>query len=306
MSLYSMLKSAGPSGFGYGSTAEQVTAGLELSGRTYLLTGSNSGLGLETLRVLGLRGAHVVAVARTVEKATAALTEAGSAGTPVACDLAEPASVRACVAAVNALGRPLDAVICNAGIMALPNLQRQHGFELQFFTNHIGHFILVNGLLDLLTPQGRVVMVSSGAHRAAPKTGIEFDNLEGQRSYHSWQAYGQAKLANLLFAKELSRRFEGSGRTANALHPGVIATNLFRHMNPVLRVLFGLAKPIMLKTPAQGAATTCYLAAHPDAAAITGQYFADCNAARPSKLAQDAALARQLWTTSETIVAGLA
>jgi NAD(P)-dependent dehydrogenase (short-subunit alcohol dehydrogenase family) len=304
MSLVSMLKRAGPNGFGYGSTAEDVTAGLDLRGRTYLLTGCNSGLGLETMRVLGLRGAHILAVARTVEKARTALAEVGATGTPLACELSEPDSVRACVAEVQQLGRPLDAIICNAGIMALPELQRQHGVELQFLTNHIGHFILVTGLLDALAPAGRVVMVSSGAHAAAPSEGIEFDNLDGARGYSSWRAYGQAKLANLLFAKQLARRFEGTTRTANAVHPGVIATNLSRHMNPAMRAAMAIAKPILLKTAAQGAATTCYIAVHPDASSISGEYFADCNPAKPSKPARDTALAQRLWTVSEQIVAG--
>jgi NAD(P)-dependent dehydrogenase (short-subunit alcohol dehydrogenase family) len=305
MSLVSLLKRAGANGFGYGSSAEDVTAGLDLHDRTYVLTGCNSGLGLETMRVLGLRGAHIVALARTAEKAETALASVGASGTPLACELSEPASVRACVAAVRALGRPLDAIICNAGIMALPELQRQHGFEAQFFTNHIGHFMLVTGLLDALAPTGRVVMVSSGAHQGAPREGIEFDNLDGARGYSAWRAYGQAKLANLLFATELARRFAGTKRTANAVHPGVIATNLGRHMSTALRVAVVVARPIFLKTIGQGAATTCYLAAHPDAASISGRYFADCNPATPSKPARDAALAERLWTVTEEIVAKL-
>jgi len=143
MSLVSMFKGKGPSGFGYGSTAEDVTAGLDLSGRTILLTGCNSGIGKDTLRVLAMRGAHVIAAARTVDKAQAACDEVGGETTPVACELSEPASVQACAEQVIGLGRPLDAILCNAGIMALPRLNQKFGYELQFFTNHIGHFILV-------------------------------------------------------------------------------------------------------------------------------------------------------------------
>lgn len=305
MSLVSILKGTGASGFGYGSTAEQVTAGLDLRGKTILLTGCASGLGLETMRVLGLRGAHIVAVARTVEKAEAARKAVAAEGTPLACDLSEPDAVRACVAAARALGRPLDAIVCNAGVMALPELQTKRGYELQFFTNHVGHFILVTGLLESLLPTGRVVMVSSGAHKTAPSAGIEFDNLDGAKGYGAWRAYGQTKLANLLFAKHLAKRLHGTGRVANALHPGVIATDLWRHLNPVARGAMGVAGVLGFKTVAQGASTTCYVAAHPDAAAISGEYFVDCNVAVPSKTARDAALAERLWRVSEEIVAGL-
>jgi WW domain-containing oxidoreductase len=138
-----------------------------------LLTGCNSGIGKEALRVLTKRGAHVIAAARTVEKAQAACDDVGGETTPVACELSEPASVQACARQVIELGRPLDAIICNAGIMALPKLNQKHGYELQFFTNHIGHFILVTSLLDTLTDNGRVVMVSSGAHNGAPPEGIQ-------------------------------------------------------------------------------------------------------------------------------------
>ena len=147
---------------------------------------------------------------------------------PVACELTDPASIMACVDLLEAEGVLLDGVICNAGIMAVPRLEQAFGYELQFFNNHVGHFILVTQLLDRLTEDARVVVVSSGAHRAAPKGGIEFDNLSGARGYRPSRAYGQSKLANLLFAKELARRFDGTARTANAVHPGVIHTNLGR------------------------------------------------------------------------------
>ncbi len=309
MSLLAMIKPKGPSGFGYGSTAEDVTAGLSLSGKTYLLTGCNSGLGLETLRVLTLRGAHVIAAARTPEKARAACASVKGPTTAVACELAEPGSVRACITAVKALNIPIDGIICNAGIMALPKLNRAYGYELQFFTNHIGHFILVTGLIDALAAGARVAVLSSRAHEGAPKGGIEFDNLSGEKGYSAWRAYGQSKFANLLFAKELARRFSGTARTANALHPGVIFdTNLTRSMN-VPRVIFnpvvGLSNLIVLKTIPQGAATQCYVATNPALAAVSGQYFVDCNIARPRADAEDPLLARRLWDVSEKIAAGL-
>jgi len=303
MSLVSMFKGKGPSGFGYGSTAEDVTAGLDLSGRTVLLTGCNSGIGKETLRVLAMRGAHVIAAARTLEKARAACDSVGGETTPIACELSDPASVLACAAEVIALGRPLDAVICNAGIMALPKLEQKHGYELQFFTNHIGHFILVTSLLDSLADKGRVVVVSSDAHNGAPSEGIEFDNLSGEREYGSWSNYGQSKLANLLFARQLAKRLEGTGKTANSLHPGVIHTNLARSMNPIAKVALAIAGPLVLKSAAEGAATQCYLAVHPSVEGVSGKYFADCNVSKSSSKGRDDALAEKLWVVSEKIAA---
>ncbi len=308
MSLVSMMRGKGPNGFGYGSTAEDVTEGLSLSGKTILITGCNSGLGLEATRVLAKRGARVIAAARTKEKAEAAADAVGIMADPVACELADPASVRACVAAVKAMGVKLDAVIANAGIMALPKLKQAFGIELQFFTNHIGHFMLVTGLLDALAENGRVVMLSSGAHMMAPKGGIEFDNLSGERNYKGWVAYGQSKMANLLFAKELARRFAGTARTANAVHPGVINTNLSRNMGwaPILRqAVFGLADILFFKTTPQGAATECYVAVNPKAASVNGAYLADCNVSKPRSDADDPALAKKLWEVSDEIVARL-
>jgi WW domain-containing oxidoreductase len=303
MSLVSMFKGKGPSGFGYGSTAEDVTEGLDLSGRTILLTGCNSGIGKETLRVLAKRGAHVIAAARTLEKAQAACNEVGGETTPVACELSEPASVQACAAQVIALGRPLDAIICNAGIMALPTLNQKFGYELQFFTNHIGHFILVTSLLDSLATKGRVVMVSSDAHHRAPREGIQFDNLTGEREYGALANYGQSKLANLLFANHLAKRLEGTGKTANSLHPGVIHTNLARSMNPIAKGALAIAAPLVLKSVAEGAATQCYLAVHPNVEGVAGKYFSDCNVGKSSRHGRDVEMAAKLWEVSEQIAA---
>jgi WW domain-containing oxidoreductase len=146
-------------------------------------------------------------------------------------------------------------------------------------------------------------MLSSGAHRAAPPGGIEFDNLSGVRGYTPWRAYGQSKIANLLFAKELARRFNGTQRTANAVHPGVIRTGLARHMNPAARGVFGLVGPLALKTIPQGAATEVYVAVSAATAGASGKYFADCNVAQPRPDAEDAALAAKLWEASEKIAA---
>jgi len=308
MSLVSLFKGNGPSGFGYGTTAEVVTQGLALKGKNFLVTGSTSGIGFETVRVLAQRGARVFATGRSKEKAAAAFARVPGVIVPVACELSEPSSVRACVATLKAEGVELHGIIANAGIMAVPTLELVHGYERQFFTNHIGHFLLVTGLLEELASKARVVMLSSAAHTMAPKAGIEFDNLAGQRSYGSWSAYGQSKLANLLFAKHLARRLsrDGKGVTANAVHPGVIMSGLQRGMPAVQRLSMAIAAPLAFKSIPEGAATQVYVATHPTLDDVSGEYFADCNIAQPNAHGRDVALAERLWQESERIVAQLA
>jgi NAD(P)-dependent dehydrogenase (short-subunit alcohol dehydrogenase family) len=284
--------------FGFESTAEEVTAGLDLSGKTYVVTGCNSGIGLETARVLTLRGAHVVGTARTREKAREAVPH----GTALECELSEPSSVRRCAAELRALDRPIDGIIANAGIMALPSPQAKYGLDLQFLTNHIGHFILVTESLEKLAADGRVVMVSSGAHFWAPEAGIELDNLAAERGFEPFRQYGQSKLANVLFAKELARRWSGTSRTANALHPGVIRTNLGRHAREAVE---GFLSSARTKTVAQGAATQCLVATRPELSGVSGEYFSDCQVAKCSDLAMNAELARRLWEKSEELARSL-
>lgn len=305
MSLFAIFKSAGPTGYGYGSTAEQVTEGLSLAGQTILVTGCNSGIGQEACRVLALRGALVLGTARTREKAAAACAGFPGKAIGYACELSDPSSVRGCVAAVKAGGHRLDAIICNAGIMMLPKLEQSHGYELQFFTNHIGHFMLVTGLLDQLKEEGRVVMLSSEGHRQAPVGGIAFDNLSGDKGYRPLTAYGQSKMANLLFAKALQRRLAGTRKTAYAVHPGVVATNLARNLGPMLSRVLAAIGPLLLKSVGEGAATGVFAAVNPKAPPLAGSYLADSNGAQPRADAEDAALANRLWAVSEEIVQAL-
>lgn len=303
MSLLSMvLGRRGASGFGYASTAEEVTEGLDLRGKTVLITGVNSGLGEESARVLAKRGARIVGAARDLAKATAAVKSLGADAVPVACELSEPSSVRAAVESLKTQGLSFDVLLCNAGIMALPKREILHGQELQFLTNHLGHFILVTGLLERLSPQGRVVMLSSTAHRMAPQGGIQFDDLSFEKGYKPWAAYGQSKLANLLFARSLAKRFAGTEKTANAVHPGVIATNLGRHMGLVATLGQPIANALALKSVSEGAATQCYVATHPNLARVSGEYFADCNIAKSSAYGRDDALAERLWARTEDIL----
>jgi NAD(P)-dependent dehydrogenase (short-subunit alcohol dehydrogenase family) len=303
MSIIAALKGKGKNGLGYGTTAEEATAGCDLTGKTVLVTGCNSGLGLETIRALALRGARVLATARTVEKARDACAGLKGDFLPLACELSDPASVRACVAAVKSGAGPLDAIIGNAGVMAIPTPQQKFGWELHLFTNHIGHFILITGLLDRLAPAGRVVVTASNAHRRAPAAGIEFDNLSGERGYEPMKAYGASKLANILFTRELARRLGDGTQTANTLHPGVISTGITRTIPALAQMAMKIASPLILKTPAQGAATQCYLATSPAVAKVTGAYYADCNPSETTPIARDLTLAARLWQESEALVA---
>ncbi len=290
--------------FGRESTAEEVTEGLDLKGTRWLVTGCNSGLGHETIRVLALRGAEIVGAARTVDKAEGALDALGLEGAPIACELSDLASVRGAVEAVSRLD-PLDGIIANAGIMALPTLEKIAGYERQFFTNHMGHFVLVTGLLDRLKPKGRVVMLSSGAHFYA-KRGLELDNLSGDADYEPWRLYGRSKLANILMSRSLAARFAADPdhqRTANAVHPGVIQTNLGRHI-PDRVAMYERLRP-NLRTVEQGAATQVYVATHPSLATVSGRYFSDCQISETTPEGEDDALAEVLWQKSEEIAASL-
>lgn len=289
--------------FDKSSTAAEVTRGISLVGKTALVTGVNSGIGFETMRALAACGAHVIGTARTLAKAREATAQVPGTTTPLACELEDLDSIRACAQAVADGGGPLDILIANAGIMALPRRELVRGIEKQFATNHLGHYLLVR----LLQPRveaasnGRIVIVSSEAHRQAPQSGIDFDDLGASRKYGAWRAYGQSKLANILFAASLAKRL-GNGATANSLHPGVIRTNLGRHMNPLVSVGLGLFMRPMSKSVEQGAATSCYVAVRPELDGITGQYFSDCAVATPTRQARDETLAERLWLESERLV----
>lgn len=295
------------SGFNRRSTAEQVTDGVDLRGKTAVITGVNSGLGLESMRVLAMRGAHVIGAARTREKAQQACQQVNGDTTPVACELSNLASVADCADEIMALGKPIDILMCNAGIMALKDLQQVNGIELQFATNHLGHFVLINRLLENVrqAEAGRIVLLSSLGHMQSPKAGIDFDNLSGDRGYDPWQFYGQSKLANLLCAKELARQLktDGSSATANSVHPGVIRTNLARNTGGALSGLISLIAKPFERNIAQGAATQCYVAANAQVAGVSGEYFADCNIARPAPRGRDGELAQKLWQVSRELCA---
>lgn len=271
------------------STAEQVTAGLNLSGKTAVITGCNSGIGLETMRVLALRGAHVIGTARTLEKGQQACEQVKGRATPVVLELSDLNSVVACADAIRKLAVRIDMLILNAGIM-VPEWRATDGIEQHFLVNHLAHFLLTQRLLDRVTAaeQGRVVVVGSGNHRDAPAGGIQFDDLSGK----SWNNYySHSKLANGLFSLELSKRLRGTRATSNCLTPGAVETNIRRHVAKDDR-------PAKLKSAAQGAATVCYVATDPSLAKVTGEYFRDCAPAPQSAHQTDAAMAKKLWDVS--------
>ncbi|KAL7596921.1 hypothetical protein Lser_V15G30374 [Lactuca serriola] len=297
----------GPSGFSAKHTAEDVTEGVDCKGLTAIVTGPTSGIGLESARVLALRGVHVIMAARNVESATKCkeniIKGCASATIDVMqLDVSSLESVRKFAKEYISMGLPLNILICNAGVMTPPFGLSKDGIESQFATNYVGHFLLTNLLLDTMKNtaqkcgnEGRIVIVSSKLHSMSYKEGIVFDKLNDEKSYSSLSAYGQSKLANILHAKELARRLkeEGANITVNALHPGVIATNLSRHstFSACFYGVFG----IFQKNIPQGASTTCYVALNPKVKGVSGEYFADNNVDKPSSQACDAELARKLW-----------
>lgn len=290
------------SAFNGQSTAEEVTEGVDLGGKTVLVTGATSGIGLETMRVLALRGAHVIGTGRSLASAESACGSVKGHASALALELTDFDSVVRCADAVRRMDRPLDVLVCNAGVMGLRRLEQVHGIEKQFVTNHLGHYLLARRLLDriIAAPQGRVVVVSSYVMNWSSPSGIEWDNLSGERDYHPNRAYGQSKLANALFSFELARRLRGTAATSNSLEPGYVDTGLFKHYPVSLRGFRGL---LAEKAPvAQGAATSCYVAASPALAMSSGYHFAMCNPLVPIPRAHDEAAARKLWEVSETLV----
>jgi len=292
--------------FGPNSTSMDVVAGLDLSGQTALITGCNSGLGYETARVLSAQGATIIGAARTLEKAETACNSLSGPAIPVVCELGDLESVAAAGEAVKSVGAPIDMLILNAGIMALPELEQINGIEKQFFVNHLGHFTLTSHLIDqvMAAPQGRVVVLSSSGYSFAPETGIEFDNLSGERDYEAWKMYGVSKLANGLFSLELANRLAATNVTSNSLHPGIINTNLGRHFPWWQRVASNLIGWTFMKSVEEGAATQCYVATAPALAGNSGYYFSDCNPLTPDSRMLDREQASTLWEVSEGLAAG--
>ncbi|MEV6026666.1 SDR family NAD(P)-dependent oxidoreductase [Streptomyces sp. NPDC052036] len=299
------------------STAMDVIAGVDLTGRAMIVTGASSGIGVETARALAAGGAHLTLAVRDLDagQRTAddiAATTGNDRVRVRRLDLTDLDSIDAFAAGWNG---PLHALIHNAGVMETPQRYTRYGWELQFATNHLGHFALTLALHDALaeaattTGEARIVAVSSSGHGSSP---VRFDDLFfRRRPYDPGDAYGQSKTAQILFAVEATRRWAQHGITTNALMPGGIWTNLQRHWDPDRRARLKAAIPG--KTPQQGAATSVLLAASPRLQGISGRYFDDCKEAEPVEeiidglhgvhaWALDKDAARRLWDVSTALI----
>jgi len=307
-----------PSGFGPQTTAGEVLAGRNLRGTMVLVTGGHAGLGLETTRALSNAGATVHIGARDPQKAQLAVEKMKNVQVG-RLDLSDPGSIDRFATDFLQANRALDLLINNAGIMAAPLMRDGRGYEMQFSTNHLGHFQLTAKLWEALkkSRRARVVSLSSRGHMMG-KVDLQDPNFS-ERPYDKWKAYGQAKSANSLFAVELDRRGQAHGIRAFAAHPGGILTDLIRHMSAEELKTFGIYQengvmkvPERFKTVAQGAATTIWCAVSPQLDGLGGAYCEDCDIAAvvpaDSKLyngvrpwAIDKATAAALWTLSEKL-----
>ncbi len=279
-----------------------------MQGKVCLVTGSSSGIGKVTARELARLGATVVMVCRNRAKGEAVQAEIKAAtGNDrvdlILADLSSLADVRRAAAEFKERYTQLHVLIHNAGGVNSVRKVTSDGLEMTFVANYLAPFLLTELLLDVLkaSAPARIVNVSSTAHQSGK---IDFDDLQGEKKYNMWKAYGQAKLALILFTYELARQLEGSGVTVNALHPGVIASNFDQGLGKIYRLGWKLAAPFMTSVE-QGAQTTLYLATSPEVEGVSGKYFANCKEVRSSKLSYDEAVRRRLWKVSEELVHSL-
>lgn len=272
-----------------------------MQGKQVLITGGNSGIGLVTSMELAKQGARVVLACRDSEKTTAALKQINAvASTEVVnlpVDLANLQSVRHLAAAYKDKYQQLDVLINNAGVFPTKQRLTEDGFEMQIGVNHLAHFLLTHQLLDLLksSAPSRVVTVSSKLHTNG---NVDFESFKGYPKYNPQTAYGQSKLANVLFSNELARRTKGSGVTSNCLHPGAVNTDIVRELPWLIRKALGL----FFLTPQKGAKTSVMLASDPSLAQVTGKYYDQCKLTDCSALARNEALSQKLWQVSAEAV----
>jgi retinol dehydrogenase 12 len=271
-----------------------------MNGKVCVVTGATSGIGKAAATALARQGAQVVLVGRDRGRAEAAATEMGAVSTmPPKVEIADLTSmeqVRALAGRLASLER-IDVLINNAGLVLGDRRVTQDGFEHVFAVNHLAPFLLTNLLLPKLTGSApaRVVTVTSDAHTAAS---LDLDDPSLEHGWNSWRSYANSKLANILFTRELARRLDGTGVTANCAHPGVVRTGFGRESRPLLRFGLTLARPFLL-SPERGADTVVYLASSPDVAGETGGYYVKRQRREPSAAARDDAAARKLWDISE-------
>lgn len=285
-----------------------------LDGKTVLITGANTGIGLATAKDLAKRGARVLIACRNKEKGEIALEVirdfSGNSNIALyVLDLSSLESVRHCASQINSKEQRLDVLINNAGAMWVSHRRTVDGFEMHLGTNHLGHFLFTNLLLDLIkkSAPSRIINVSAGGHKLIGT--IRFEDIHLEKNFSAFHACLQSKLANILFTVELSERLQGSNVTVNCLHPGVVDTEMTRLIDDaslivriMFKVLFYITFKPFIKTPMAGAQTSIYLAVDPDVANITGKYFSDCRLDTPSDAAQDKVAAARLWTLSSQMV----
>ncbi|KAF0106779.1 MAG: putative oxidoreductase [Anaerolineaceae bacterium] len=276
---------------------------ISLKGKTALVTGGTSGIGLETARALARLGAQVTIVSRSAERCAQAATRLGSreTGNPVAWIAADLSTLEGVMQAAMTFKQQhtrLHILVNNAGGIFFKRALTRDGFETTFALNHLGYFLLTILLLDTLksSAPARIVNVASGMH--ARVKALDFANLQGEQKYSGWDAYARSKLCNLLFAYELARRLEGSGVTANALTPGYVATNIGADNGPLFETFAKLSARLFGRRPEVGARTGVHLAAAPEVEGVTGKYFADCREIPSSPLSHDRAAAEKLWQVS--------
>ncbi|PRD13625.1 SDR family NAD(P)-dependent oxidoreductase [Pantoea coffeiphila] len=314
------------SGFDATSTTKDVLHGVDLSGKCFLVTGVSAGLGIETARALVAHGASVLGTARDIQKAeqaTGSIREAAEATNGsfelIQLDLADLASVRTCTGQLRHQGREIDVVIANAGVMGTPSGRTKDGFETQFGTNYLGHFVFINRIIPLLRDSGRIVILSSAAHGLSD---IDLDDLNFDATpYDPWIAYARSKTAGILFAVELDRRHRERGIRATAVHPGTIRTELQRHYNAEQEAAYialtrkgntSSPAPVQWKTVQQGAATSIWASVIASGDLVGGQYCLNSNVALivdsgdiragVRSYALDTAHAQALWAKSEELV----
>ena len=306
------------SAFGAKSTTDEVLDGVDLSGKTVLITGGTSGLGAETARAMATRGAEVTITARTEARGQSTVDQirksTGKTISVETLELGSTKSIRAFAERINSRDRKIDLLINNAGIMACPEGTTEDGFELQFGTNHLGHFLMTCLIAPSLNDGGRVVVLSSAAHQMSD---VMFDDIDMKKSgYEKWKSYGQSKTANALFGVELNKRLAARNIEVFSVHPGVIGTGLTKHLKIWDLLMF---IPLMLigavkrKSVPAGAATQCFAATAPEIAGHGGSYLADCKIAETSPqkkrdmtvvwpYAINPEAAERLWLLSEDLL----
>jgi retinol dehydrogenase 12 len=276
-----------------------------MKGRVCLITGATNGIGLETARALAKMGAKVVVVGRNPTKTQTVVAELKqSTGSDhidsILGDLSLMAQVRRVADEFKARYDRLDVLVNNAGAVFMKKEITAEGYEMTFALNHLNYFLLTNLLLDILidSAPARIVNVASEAHRVGS---IRFDNLQGEKRYRGFEVYGQSKLMNILFTKELARRLEGTGVTANALHPGFVGSGFFHNNSGIISIALKLIRPFIL-TSEKGAHSSVYLASSPEVATVSGKYFNEkAQMVEPAAPASNTENQRRLWEISEQI-----